>query len=278
MKRPAFGTSLANTAIGKIYVSRGIEMKIDLHVHTSHSFDCKSRVEDVVRSAEEAGLDAIAITDHDTRSAVELASGLARHVTIIPGTEISSWKGIHIIGLFIHNEIVSRDIFEIIDEIHLQGGLAVIPHPFRHSTGLLYGKEKHHLFSGEDLKEIMSRIDLVEVINYGCKSEENIEANTYFEAFPDLPQIAGSDAHEPSAIGRAYVEIPDAKTDNLDRIKRALLKSSRVIRYEAFDIDGDSRKEKYLAGQGKNIFSNLKGSLIKIMARINRRSESGDGP
>lgn len=250
-------------------------MKLDLHVHTSHSFDCKARVEDVVRSAEAAGLDAIAITDHDTLSAIELARGLARKITIIPGIEVSSWKGIHLLGLFLTEEVNSRDIFEIINEIHLQGGLAVLPHPFRHSTGLMYGRDKHQLFSGEDIKEIISQVDLVEVINYGCKPEENLEANTYFDAFPDIPQIAGSDAHEAANIGKAHIEINDLESDVLDKIKQSLLESSRVIRYEAFDIDGAIEKEKRLTGSSRNILSDLKGSLKKFMARINRRGDSG---
>ncbi len=250
-------------------------MKIDLHVHTSHSFDCKSRVEDVVRTAEEAGLDAIAITDHDTLSAIELARGLARKLTVIPGIEVSSWKGIHLQGLFVTEEINSRDVFEIINEIHLQGGLVALPHPFRHSTGLMYGKDKHQLFSGEDLKEILRQIDLVEVINYGCKAEENLDANNFFDTYPDIPQIAGSDAHEVSHIGKAYVELSDVDNGDLDKIKKALLKASRVIRYEAFDIDGEMAREKRPAGPGKGIISGIKGSLKKMMARINRRGDSG---
>jgi len=249
-------------------------MKLDLHVHTSHSFDCKSRVEDVVRTAEEAGLDAIAITDHDTLSAIELARGLARKIIVIPGIEVSSWKGIHLQGLFLTEEINSRDIFEIINEIHLQGGLVVLPHPFRHSTGLMYGRDKHQLFSGEDLKEILKQIDLVEVINYGCMPEENLEANNFFDSFPKTPQVAGSDAHEASQIGKAYVELSDVDTDDLDKIKRSLLEASRVIRYEAFDIDGEMEREKRPAGPGKGIISGIKGSLRKMMARINRRGDS----
>ena len=247
-------------------------MKIDLHSHTNHSFDCKTRVEDLVRNAEQIGLDAIAITDHGTLSAVEMASGLARNILIIPGIEVSSWKGTHIIGLFIKDEITSRDIIEIIIEIHDQGGLAVIPHPFRQSSGLLYGKEKHKLYSGEDIHEILSLTDLVEVVNFGCKLEENMEANTFFDAFPDIAQIGGSDAHEPSQIGKAYIDLDLEKTDNLNNVRKALLTAPRIIRYEAYDPDMMERKfAKYIEGPKKGIISEIKNSFQKIKGLINKK-------
>jgi predicted metal-dependent phosphoesterase TrpH len=38
----------------------------DLHVHSSYSRDGESSVEEILLRAEKAGLDVIAITDHDT--------------------------------------------------------------------------------------------------------------------------------------------------------------------------------------------------------------------
>ena len=92
-------------------------MKLDLHVHTGHSFDSSGEPAEIIRAAEAAGLDAIAITDHDTMSAVGLVKKLSSKITIIPGMEITSMQGTHVIGLFLQSEIISRDIFEIIDEI-----------------------------------------------------------------------------------------------------------------------------------------------------------------
>lgn len=78
---------------------------IDLHVHSTAS-DGTYSPEAVVRLAGEAGLCAIALTDHDTTAGVPEAAAASgqRGVRVIPGIEVSSsYKGkeIHILGLFV---------------------------------------------------------------------------------------------------------------------------------------------------------------------------------
>ncbi len=212
-------------------------MKIDLHTHTCYSFDCDTAVDKLVHAAEDAGLDAIAITDHDSISGVRLANKMTDKVTIIPGMEISTWKGTHIIGLFLKDKIVSKDIFEVIDEIHEQGGLVMLPHPFRQSSGFMYAKDKHQLYSADEAREILSRTDLVETVNLNCKKKALIDTDNFFSCHPDIPQVAGSDAHSPDAVGKAYVDLEEVKSSSLEDIKKALLKSSRLIRFEAYQAD-----------------------------------------
>lgn len=78
---------------------------VDLHVHSNAS-DGTFSPEEVVRLASEAGLDAIALTDHDTTAgiAAALKAGSQYNVEVIPGIEVSSsYQGheIHILGLFV---------------------------------------------------------------------------------------------------------------------------------------------------------------------------------
>ena len=77
----------------------------DLHVHTNIS-DSTFSPEKVVEYAKLAGLDAIAITDHDTCDAITPATILAKDINleIIPGVELTAEVDddeIHILGYFI---------------------------------------------------------------------------------------------------------------------------------------------------------------------------------
>lgn len=79
--------------------------KADLHIHTVHS-DGQYSPEQVVEEASEAGLSAVAITDHDAVSGIEpvTKSSAGAGLEVVPGVELSSYigeRGFHIVGLFI---------------------------------------------------------------------------------------------------------------------------------------------------------------------------------
>ena len=91
---------------------------VDLHVHTTAS-DGSFPPEDVVRMAAEAGLQAIAITDHDNTNALQrcMDAGRQYDIEVIPAIELSAdYQGIevHILGYYIdpHAESLS-DLLEI---------------------------------------------------------------------------------------------------------------------------------------------------------------------
>ena len=80
---------------------------VDLHVHSNASDGSLSPTE-VVHAAKEAGLTAIALTDHDTTSGISEALEAADplDVEVVPGIELSCIyqnKEIHILGLYINH-------------------------------------------------------------------------------------------------------------------------------------------------------------------------------
>mgnify|MGYP000754156478 CR=1 FL=1 len=81
---------------------------VDLHVHSNAS-DGTCSPSQVVELAKNAGLDAFALTDHDTTAGVPeaLEKGRDLNIEVIPGIEVSSsFDGteIHILGLFVNSD------------------------------------------------------------------------------------------------------------------------------------------------------------------------------
>jgi predicted metal-dependent phosphoesterase TrpH len=77
-------------------------VRIDLHTHSNAS-DGKQSPADVIRSATEAGLDVVALTDHDTTAGWDEAAVAAQHhrIALVRGIEISCQHegiSIHLLG------------------------------------------------------------------------------------------------------------------------------------------------------------------------------------
>jgi len=82
--------------------------RLDLHLHTIHS-DGSCTPTEVVYMAHQAGVTALAITDHDIMTGVveAMEAGQQCGIEIIPGVEISSLSGnseLHILGYFLDRQ------------------------------------------------------------------------------------------------------------------------------------------------------------------------------
>lgn len=81
-------------------------MAVDLHIHTAASGDGEFSPQEIMQRVQEAQLEAVAITDHDTVDSVEEAMywGEKTGIEVIPGCEFSTVyqaKWFHILGYFI---------------------------------------------------------------------------------------------------------------------------------------------------------------------------------
>lgn len=176
-------------------------MKLDLHLHTFRSPDSSASYDAIIRAVERAGLDAIAVTDHNTiRGAVELAR--VAPFPVIIAEEIRTLEG-EVIGYFLQEEIPKRlPLEETIARIKVQGGVVAVPHPVdraRRASALGEGA----------LRRVIDQVDLIEGRNARCMVPEDNARACAIAAEYGLPLTAGSDAHHPSEIGRCYVELPD---------------------------------------------------------------------
>jgi dephospho-CoA kinase len=173
-------------------------MVLDLHLHTRGSWDCLSDPEEVLERALNRGVHRIAITDHDRLGvAVQMAR---RHPgLVIPGEEVKTAEGVDVIGLYLTDEIPGgTPAREVIRQIHAQGGLAYLPHPYASRKGR----------SGRLADELASRVDVVEAFNARLQS---VTANRRAEALARRHgrlRGAGSDAHTVGEVGNGRVLVP----------------------------------------------------------------------
>lgn len=174
-------------------------MRVDLHVHTRHSPDSLMDPKDVVRWARRAGLDAVAITDHDTIEGAKALKALALF-PIIVGEEIRTRQG-EVIGLFLQERIApGQTAAATMRQIHEQGGIVYLPHPLDRFRGSALQRDP--------LLELLHHVDVVEVLNARVIFAPDNERAKALAEEHDLLQGAGSDAHHGIEIGRAHVEMP----------------------------------------------------------------------
>lgn len=81
---------------------------IDLHIHSTYS-DGTQTPSEILEHAHRIGMEAMALTDHDTCDGVKeaIASAITYNIELIPGVELSTEEDgqeIHVVGLFIDPE------------------------------------------------------------------------------------------------------------------------------------------------------------------------------
>jgi predicted metal-dependent phosphoesterase TrpH len=150
-----------------------------------------------------SGVDVLCITDHGTvNGALALLQTGQLPCRIVVGQELRTWAG-ELIGLFLTERLpYGIKPGEAVERIRSQGGLVYVPHPF---------DPTRHCLREDVLRGLAAdrAIDMVEVFNAKTSLRHlNEKARAFAEEF-DLPGGAASDAHEPSAVGAAYLEMPD---------------------------------------------------------------------
>jgi len=106
----------------------------DPHCHTWAS-DGMVSPKELVDAAVAAGLNLIAVTDHDTMASVKEVQerGAAAGLTVVPGQEVTT-KGpaqTHLLGWFLEKPVKrGMSLEDSVAAIHEAGGLAIVPHPF----------------------------------------------------------------------------------------------------------------------------------------------------
>ncbi|MEK7274293.1 MAG: PHP domain-containing protein [Candidatus Desantisbacteria bacterium] len=187
-------------------------MLIDMHVHTVLGSPCSViEIDDVIKMAKRVKLDAVCITDHHSRSAVEIAKERAseHNLLILGGMEIRCLEGDVITFGFPESVNEGIPLTELIPWVHSMGGVVIAAHPFRSGAPSI----------GNKLYEIKG-IDAIEVLNGNSSEEMNI-LSWLASLKLSIPGVGGSDAHTALQIGR-YATFFDRKIKDEDGLISAL--------------------------------------------------------
>jgi PHP family Zn ribbon phosphoesterase len=234
--------------------------RVDLHIHSPLSAcyvdsmrpEAKRNTQpvEIVEAALRAGLDAIALTDHNGVEMIDLLRPLAadRGLTIFPGTEIST-RGGHLLAIFdIDTDVAtlralltevgftpeqSGDGFQrtdvwmdaVIEAIDARGGIAIPAHVDREPRGFLASDERP-----SDKARIYHHPALaaLEITDPTRRDRWQLGTDPRYR----LPRacIQSSDAHAPEEIGRRPTLIRMQQI-RLDALRAALAEPAESIRF-----------------------------------------------
>ncbi len=199
-------------------------LRVELHCHNEFSnfqlgiketpYDCGVTIQEQLEQAYKIGLDAFFITNHNTLDGYNLLVQYRdnhekfRNIQVYPGEEITTDKGIHVLAYGLTDTIrAGKSIEDILDIIKAQGAISCAPHPFGLNNGL---REKAVL------------CDLIEVFNSNNVDRYSNQRAFHFAKSNNMTEVAGSDSHVVSTLGRCVniIESENTLEDILDSMKK----------------------------------------------------------
>jgi hypothetical protein len=172
---------------------------IDLHCHTSASFDSLARPGDVARAAAARGLTHLVVTDHDRiDGALAAREAAPAGLTVIVGEEIRTSDG-DLIAAYLERAVApGMSAAGTVAAVREQGGLVGIPHPFDRLRGSMLRDVR--------MSTLVALVDWVEVHNARLVGGGNERAAGLAREH-GLAGVAVSDAHSVLEVGVAYTAL-----------------------------------------------------------------------
>ena len=251
-------------------------IKTELHCHNSFSnfhvgedeppYDCDVSIRDQLNRSHDLGLDTIFVTNHNTLDGYhQLLEYKNDHekfkdIAVFPAEEITTDSGAHVLAYGIHDAIpAGLALEEIIDQVKEQGGISSAPHPFSLLDALRDGAKK---------------CDMVEVFNSNNVDVLSNARATQFALDNDMTQVAGSDSHVLSTLGRC-VNVIDSE-NNLDDILRSMKQGKIQISQTGYALQNETldhlrykinNSKEYLVDYIAEHYPNAKW-LLNLLLRI----------
>jgi predicted metal-dependent phosphoesterase TrpH len=196
--------------------------KADLQLHSDLG-DGLSSIDEILDSAERAGLDVIALTDHDdirgSFALRELAQRRSSPVEVVPGVEVTTRSG-HLLALWIEDEIpMFCSLVQALSRIHEAGGIAIVPHPLSYLTfSVGEGALRQLAAYGDDTR----MVDAIEVRNPSYAGRVRASRAAWLNTHVlRIAETGSSDAHHAALVGTCWTEFSGTTSEELRGALRA---------------------------------------------------------
>jgi hypothetical protein len=181
---------------------------------------------ELVDAAVRAGVDLIAVTDHDTMDAVKetQSRGEAAGLAVVAGQEVTT-RGpalTHIVGWFLETPVQrGMSLEDTVAAIHAQGGLVLIPHPF---MPVYFGSIQPGMLRRLIEKQSVDAIEMMSTVPMGSMRRRQL--HQFYDANRERlgAAIGASDCHFGRGdMGRAMTEYEgDFRTAVMERTTKPL--------------------------------------------------------
>ncbi len=258
-------------------------IRAELHCHNSFSnfhlgrdepaYDCDVSIRDQLERARILGLDAVFVTNHNTldgyRQLLEYKNSHEKfkNIDVFPAEEVTTDTGAHVLAYGIRREIPAGiSLEEAIDEVRKQGGVSSAPHPF----SLI-----------DALRDNAKKCDMVEVFNSNNVDVISNARATQFALDNNMTQVAGSDSHVLSTLGRC-VNVVDSE-NSLDDVLHAMKHGDIQISQTGYTLQNEtldhlrykiSNSKEYLLDYIAEHYPNAKWLLNLLLSIYNSNPDS----
>jgi len=210
----------SNTKAHSAGILKVIMSKADLHIHTTYSTDGTASVREALEGAVRAGLDVIAITDHDeVRGSLEARAISDEYgVQVVPGTEVSTSEG-HLVVLFVDRNIPpGMSLIDTLIAVREMGGMAIAAHPDQPIPNSISQPSMSKALEHPQAREAFHGI---EVYNMNPSHGPFNQRSQKSAVKLPLAQIGSSNAHSASMIGMGITHFEGSTVRDL---RRAILR------------------------------------------------------
>lgn len=197
---------------------------LDLHVHSTASWDGFSSVEQNMIAAKAKGYSVLGCVEHDAFPAIQQPFSVKNGLVVLAGSELS----IHPFHVLVFGNVSDRKALlsrfsgsktgplEAIERLNSEGLYTVLAHPFRLKEIIRSGGFKL-------IESMASKAFLVEAAN-GRSFLSNLLAGA---RVPVEKSVAGSDSHHVLELGNAYTIAEGLDFSSLDGLFSSLRSASK---------------------------------------------------